>query len=66
RGRQGGRKRKMTPAKIKLARAALKDPTTQVNALCKELGITRLTLYRHLSPQGDLRQDGQKTLRKRN
>ena len=66
RGRQGGRKPKMTPAKIKLARAALKDPTTQVNALCKELGITRQTLYRHLSPQGDLRQDGQKTLRKRN
>ncbi len=65
RGRQGGRKPKMTPAKIKLAQAALKDPTTQVNALCKELGITRQTLYRHLTPQGNLRQDGQHALQKR-
>lgn len=65
RGRQGGRKPKMTPAKIKLAQAALKDPTTQVNALCKELGITRQTLYRHLTPQGNLRQDGQLALENR-
>lgn len=65
RGRRGGRKPKMTPAKIKLAQAALKDPSTQVSSLCKELGITRQTLYRHLSPQGDLRQDGQKALQKR-
>lgn len=65
RGRKGGRKPKMTPAKIKLAQAALKDPATQVSTLCKELGITRQTLYRHLSPQGALRQDGQKALQKR-
>ena len=39
RGRKGGRKPKMTPAKIKLAQAALKDPATQVSTLCKELGI---------------------------
>ena len=64
RGRRGGRRPKMTPAKLKLAQAALKDPTTQVQALCKELGITRQTLYRHLSPQGELRQDGQKALQK--
>lgn len=64
RGRRGGRRPKMTPAKLKLAQAALKDPTTQVQALCKELGITRQTLYRHLSPHGELRQDGQKALQK--
>lgn len=60
RGRKGGRKPKMTPAKLKLAQAALKDPQTQVSALCKELGITRQTLYRHLSPEGVIRSDGLK------
>ncbi len=62
RGRKGGRRPKMTPAKLRLAQAALKDPSTQVNALCEELGITRQTLYRHLSPQGELRSDGQKVV----
>ena len=62
RGRKGGRRPKMTPAKLRLAQAALKDPSNQVNALCKELGITRQTLYRHLSPQGELRTDGQRVV----
>ena len=62
RGRKGGRRPKMTPAKLRLAQAALKDPNTQVNALCKELGITRQTLYRHLSPKGELRSDGQRVV----
>ena len=62
RGRKGGRRPKMTPAKLRLAQAALKDPNTQVNTLCKELGITRQTLYRHLSPQGELRSDGQRVV----
>ena len=26
--------------------------------LCDELGITHLTLYRHVSPSGELRTDG--------
>jgi hypothetical protein len=30
--------------------------------LCAELGITRQTLYRHISPDGSLRSDGQKLL----
>lgn len=30
--------------------------------LCRELGITRQTLYRHISPKGDLRPDGAKLL----
>ena len=64
RGRKGGRRPKMTPAKLRLAQAALKDPQTQVNALCKELGITRQTLYRHLSPEGELRADGQRAATK--
>lgn len=64
RGRKGGRKPKMTPTKLRLAQAALKEPATQVNALCRELGITRQTLYRHVSPEGELRGDGRKRIGK--
>ncbi len=30
--------------------------------LCKELGITRQTLYRHVGPDGALREDGKRLL----
>src|SRR5229473_4605530 len=62
RGRNGSRKPKMTAAKLRLAMAAMGQPETRVGALCKELGITRQTLYRHVSPQGALRPDGHKLL----
>jgi DNA invertase Pin-like site-specific DNA recombinase len=62
RGRQGGRPYKMTPAKLRLARAAMADPETNVGDLCRELGVTRQTLYRHVGPAGELRSDGQKLL----
>ncbi len=50
RGRKGGRPFKMTPAKVRLAAASMSRPDTSVAELCKELGITRQTLYRHVSP----------------
>lgn len=62
RGRKGGRPFKMTPAKVRLAMAAMGQPETSVAALCQELGITRQTLYRHVSPTGELREDGRKLL----
>ncbi|GAB2515413.1 recombinase family protein [Corynebacterium atrinae] len=62
RGRKGGRPFKMTPAKVRLAMAAMGQPETSVAALCKELEITRQTLYRHVSPTGELREDGRKLL----
>ena len=65
RGRIGGRPFKMTPAKIRLAMAAMGQKETKVGELCKELGITRQTLYRHVSPTGELRPDGQKLLSKK-
>jgi DNA invertase Pin-like site-specific DNA recombinase len=58
RGRKGGRRPKMTPAKLRLAQAAMGKPETSVGALCEELGITRSTLYRHVSPTGELRGAG--------
>jgi DNA invertase Pin-like site-specific DNA recombinase len=62
RGRSGGAPFKMTPAKLRLAMAAMDKPETKVGALCAELGITRQTLYRHVDPQGKLRTDGEKLL----
>jgi DNA invertase Pin-like site-specific DNA recombinase len=62
RGRCGGRPYKMTAAKLRLAMAAMGEPETKVGDLCKELGITRQTLYRHVAPDGSLRADGQKLL----
>jgi DNA invertase Pin-like site-specific DNA recombinase len=62
RGRKGGAPFKMTPAKLRLAMAAMGQPETKVSALCQELGITRQTLYRHVGPQGELRRDGQRLL----
>lgn len=62
RGRTGGRPYKMTPAKVRLAMAAMGHKETKVSALCTELGVTRQTLYRHVSPTGELRPDGAKLL----
>jgi|tagenome__1003787_1003787.scaffolds.fasta_scaffold20671959_2 DNA invertase Pin-like site-specific DNA recombinase len=64
RGRQGGRPYKMTPAKLRLARAAMADQETNVGDLCRELGVTRQTLYRHVGPAGELREDGRKLLQR--
>ena len=62
RGRKGGRPYKMTPTKVRLAAASMGQPGTKVGELCKELGVTRQTLYRHVSPTGKLRPDGKKVL----
>lgn len=62
RGRNGGRPYKMTPAKLRLAMASMGKTGTRVSDLCNELGITRQTLYRHVSPNGELRPDGEKLL----
>ncbi|MDK9717718.1 MAG: recombinase family protein [Trichlorobacter sp.] len=63
RGRSGGAPYKMTVAKLRLAMAAMGQPETKVGELCKELGITRQTLYRHVGPDGSLRNDGENLLK---
>lgn len=62
RGRKGGARYKMTQAKLRLAMAAMARHETHVGELCRELGVTRQTLYRHVGPDGSLRKDGQKLL----
>ena len=55
RGRKGGRRPKMTPAKLRLAMAAMGKPEINVGDLCLELGIPGLHFYRHVSPTGESR-----------
>jgi DNA invertase Pin-like site-specific DNA recombinase len=62
RGRRGGAPYKMTPAKLRLAMAAMGHPETHIGVLCRELGVTRQTLYRHVGPNGALRADGKRLL----
>lgn len=63
RGRSGGRPFKMTPAKLRLALASMGNPETKISVLCDELDVTRQTLYRHVSPKGELRPDGRKLIK---
>lgn len=62
RGRKGGRKFIMTKTKLMMARSGLQNRDTKINDLCEELKITRYTLYRYLSPEGNLRDYGHKLL----
>jgi hypothetical protein len=65
RGRNGGHKPKMTPAKLRLAKAAMGKRGTIVADLCR-LGVSSQTLYRRVSPAGQLRGDGKKLISKTN
>ena len=62
RGKTGGRRFTLTKAQIRLAQAAMGKKETVVGELCKELGITRATLYRYVSPSGELRNNALKML----
>ena len=62
RGRKGGRKFALSKAQVRLAQAAMAHRDTSVSALCRELGIRPVTLYRYVGPQGQLREQGQKAL----
>jgi DNA invertase Pin-like site-specific DNA recombinase len=55
RGKVGGRRRSMTPEKIKLAARLMQDPTVSVAETCRTLRGSRATLYRHVSPRGEVR-----------
>ena len=49
-----------TGCEHRLACAAMVDQETNVGDLCRELGVTRQTLYWHVGPTGELREDGRK------
>jgi AcrR family transcriptional regulator len=52
-----------TKTQVRLAYAAMQSRDITVRELCRELGgITRATLYRYVSPTGELRDHGKRVL----
>ena len=49
RGRKGGRPIKFDSKKMSIAQKLLKDESIPIVDICSQLGISRATLYRHLS-----------------
>lgn len=62
RDRKGRRPHKVTPAKLRPGMASMCKHGTKVGKPCRELGVTRQTLCRHVSPAGQLRPDGLKVI----
>jgi DNA invertase Pin-like site-specific DNA recombinase len=62
RGRVGGRPRKVTPATLKMAMAALADPQSNAHDVARRLGITRTTLYTYVNGDGSVKEVGQRLL----
>jgi hypothetical protein len=50
---------KICNCKLRTTRAAMAD-----RSVCRELGISRQTFYRHVSPKGDFRPAGEKLFEK--
>ena len=50
RGRKGGRTFSLTKAQVRTIQAAMAHRETSVSELCRELGITPVTLYRYVDP----------------
>jgi len=64
RGRLGGRRPAMSKANIRLALAGMQSKGTVVSELCTQLNVSRTTLYRYISPKGELRKFGETILSK--
>jgi DNA invertase Pin-like site-specific DNA recombinase len=62
RGRQGGRKSAFTKAMLRQAQAAMQNRDTSIAQLCAELGVAKPTLYRNLTPAGELTEAGKRVL----
>jgi len=48
RGRLGGRRKALSPQKVELAKKLFADKSNSVSGICKNLGISRATLWRYI------------------
>ncbi|MGC1585177.1 MAG: recombinase family protein [Rhodomicrobium sp.] len=62
RGREGGRKSAFDKNMLARAQAGVRDRSMSINALCAELGISKPTLYRNLTPEGELTEAGKRVM----
>jgi predicted DNA-binding transcriptional regulator AlpA len=47
----------MTPQKVKMATGLMKDSNITAKQICETLGVSRPTLYRYVSPEGEVRKE---------
>lgn len=62
RGRKGGRKFALTKSQVRLAQASMSNRDVSVSQLAAELGVKPVTIYRYVSPTGELRENGKRVL----
>jgi DNA invertase Pin-like site-specific DNA recombinase len=62
RGRRGGRPRKVTKAKLRIAMAAMADCESNASEVARLIGINRTVLYRYVNGDGSLKPLGQALL----
>jgi AcrR family transcriptional regulator len=55
RDRRGGRKPVRDDRKIALASKLMRDQETPISEVCEAVGVSRATLYRYVTQDGDLR-----------
>lgn len=63
RGRKGGRQFELTKNQIRLAQSFMVNRDTNIADLCRELRISRATLYRYVGPAGQLRDHAKRVLK---
>jgi DNA invertase Pin-like site-specific DNA recombinase len=56
RGRVGGRKRSLSKDQVKMAAQLMKNKEVSIREICQTLKVGRTTLYRYVSPSGEIRQ----------
>lgn len=57
RGRKGGRKEKLSPKQVEIAKAMVSDPNISINSICETLKISKPTLYRYVPAPGKKRKE---------
>jgi DNA invertase Pin-like site-specific DNA recombinase len=62
RGRRGGRPRKVTKAKLRIAMAAMADRNSNASEVARLIGINRTVLYRYVNGDGSAKPLGQALL----
>ena len=65
RGISPGRRNKISRAQLLGIAEMMKDRTTDPGDVCREMNISRTTLYRRVSPSGEIRSAGQRLLERR-
>jgi DNA invertase Pin-like site-specific DNA recombinase len=61
RGKKGGRKEKLTPKQVEIARAMVNDPNIPISSICETFKISKPTLYRYVPSPSKRHQEEKQT-----